>query len=108
MNPTQIPSIQISEVSLEQLRQISRLDAEKSQLFAILDACDEPRVPAIVQLLGEERAVSLYRGAAKRDYWSIAPYLVRVNEEVLSWIVENLWDDPWGNLCGSGCKSRRS
>ena len=96
MDQFQESPIQISETSLEELQQICQTETGGSQLFAILDACDEPRVPAIVQLLGEERAVSLYHGAAKRDYCAIAPYLVMVDKEVLIWIKEYLWDDPWG------------
>ena len=29
-------------------------------------------------------------------YWAIAPYLVRVDPGVLEWIVETLWQEPWG------------
>lgn len=62
----------------------------------MLDACDEPRVPEKVKELGEERALSLYRGSAEGDYWAIAPYLVQIDEALLDWIVANLWQDPWG------------
>ena len=86
--------IQITESNVDELRK--RCREQPGQLFAILDACDEPRVPAKVLELGNERAVSLYRGKAKRDYWAIAPYLVQVDEQVLDWIIDNLWDDPWG------------
>lgn len=80
--------------SIDDLKAICKDDSKT--LFAILDACDEPRVPQKVHELGNEKAISLYQGAAHRDYWSIAPYLVIVDEELLNWIVEKLLDDPWG------------
>jgi hypothetical protein len=87
-------SITIAEAKLQDLDQYAR--GEAGTLFAILDACDEPRVPEKAKELGEDRAVSLYRGWAEQDYWAIAPYLVQVDETMLKWIVENLWNDPWG------------
>ena len=66
------------------------------QLFAILDACDEPLVPEKVSRLGDDRAVSLYRGSAERDYWAIAPYLVRIDEQLFDWVLENLGERPRG------------
>ncbi len=86
-------SVTISQYSLDDLR--AGLQREPSALFAILDACDEPRVPKKVGELGD-RAVSLYRGSAEEEYWAIAPYLVQMDEQVLSWIVKNLSKDPWG------------
>lgn len=90
---TEKRAVTMVEISLDELREGIR--REPANLFAVLDACDEPRVPAKVDELGD-RAVSLYRGSAERDYWAIAPYLVKVDESLLDWIVENLWDDPWG------------
>ena len=94
MAEVQDSAVEIRESSMDDLRDVCR--QQPGTLYAILDACDEPRVPKKVEELGPERAVSLYRGAAQRDYWAIAPYLVQVDEELLDWIVENLWDDPWG------------
>lgn len=73
-----------------------RRRAEQGALFAVLDACDEPRVPELARQLGEAAAVSLYRGRADEDLWAIAPYLVRVDPAVLEWIAQTLWTDPWG------------
>lgn len=64
-------------------------------LYAILDACNEARVPPKIVELGE-RAVSLYRGRAERDYSEFAPYLVRVDESLLDWIIKTLSAEPWG------------
>jgi hypothetical protein len=70
--------------------------AESGELYAILDACDAPLVVEKVKELGEERAVSLYRGTAEEEFESIAPYLVVVDAAVFDWIVETLWPEPWG------------
>lgn len=91
--PTAWPVV-VCDVSVDELSEMVR--QSDGAAYAILDACDEPRVPRKVRELGDERAVSLYRGAAERDYWSIAPYLVQVDEPLLDWIIENLWNDPWG------------
>ena len=83
-----------TDSTLDDLR--GQIRREPGTVYAILDACDEPRVPEKVQELGEQRAVSLYRGRAEEDYWAIAPHLAQIDEALLDWIVENLWDDPWG------------
>ncbi len=85
--------VEIRDSSLDELR--SWLAERPGSLYAILDSCDEPRVPDMANQLGD-RAVSLYRGTAEKDYWAIAPYLAVVDEPLLDWIVENLWEDPWG------------
>jgi hypothetical protein len=70
--------------------------AARGRLFAILDATDTPAVPARARRLGEGQAVSLYRGRAEEELWSIAPFLVQVDDAVLDWIAEVLWPGPWG------------
>lgn len=70
--------------------------AARGRLFAILDATDTPAVPVKARHLGEERAVSLYRGRAEEELWSIAPFLVQVDPNVLGWVAEVLWPEPWG------------
>ena len=87
-------SVRITESSLEDLRR--QIEQAPGTVYAILDACDEPRVPVKVKELGPERAVCLYRGSAEEEYWAVAPYLVVVDEELLDWIIETLWNDPWG------------
>jgi hypothetical protein len=84
--------LQVQPMSLEQLRKF----AEGGYLYGILDACDAPAVPPKMEELGEQRAVSLFRGAAEEQYSAIAPYLVAVDPPMLDWIVETLWKDPWG------------
>lgn len=87
------------ESSLDDLRK--QIEQAPGTVYAILDACDEPRVPETVRELGPERAVCLYRGSAEQEYWAIAPYLVVVDNDLLDWIVENLWNDPWGIFVGA-------
>jgi Domain of unknown function (DUF4123) len=70
--------------------------AADGRLFAILDACDEPAVPAKVHELEPERAMSLYQGQAEHEQWAVAPYLAKVDEGLLEWIVKTLWKKPWG------------
>jgi Domain of unknown function (DUF4123) len=70
--------------------------AETGHLFAILDACDTPSVVEKVKELGDQRAVSLYRGSAEEYLESIAPYLVVVDTELFDWINGTLWSEPWG------------
>lgn len=74
----------------------AQIEKQPGSLYAVLDACDEPRVLAKVEELRPKRAVSLYRGWAESDYYDIAPYLVAVDGSVLNWLVDNLWADPWG------------
>lgn len=67
----------------------------EDHLYALLDACDEPRIPPKIASLGQ-RAVCLYRGAAAREHAFIAPYLARVDNDMVDWILEYLAETPWG------------
>jgi len=84
------------EMTLDRLYEM--VERKPGILHAILDACDEPRVPAKAAELGSGRAVSLYAGLFEEDYWAMAPYLVEVDAPVLRWIVSELWTTPWGVL----------
>jgi hypothetical protein len=84
--------LRTEEVTLSDVRKF----AERGRLYAILDACDAPTVPVKVKELGNEQAVSLYRGSAEEEYWAIAPYLVRVDGILLDWLHATLWKEPWG------------
>ena len=86
------PLVSAETVPLSELQKV----ASRRQLYAILDACDSPTIPPKVKELGEENAISLYRGEAEEDYWAIAPYLVRVDAATLEWIMAALWKEPWG------------
>ena len=83
-----------AEFHLSDLRQL--LDHNRSNIYALVDACDEPLVPSWIESLEKDRATCLYSGRSCVDYWAIAPYLVRVDDQVISWIEVNLWASYWG------------
>jgi hypothetical protein len=60
-------------------------------------------VPPKVSEIGPERAVSLYRGQAEHEQWAVAPYLAKVDESLLDWIVKTLWKKPWGIFAVAEC-----
>ena len=84
-------SIRSTGGSLASLREL----AARGQLYAILDACDEPHVPVRMREIAEH-ACCLYQGKSEHDLWAIAPYLARVDARLLDWIASTLWTDPWG------------
>ena len=81
-----------------QTRPAADLDemAEQNALFAVVDACDAPEVPAMWQARGEARAASLYSSVAEKQYATFAPYLFQVDADVLAWLRRVLWQTPWG------------
>lgn len=75
---------------------------QEGRLYAILDACDAPAVPVLVQGLDPSTCVSLYRGDAEEVYADIAPYLVHVDSEaLLEWILAYSVTEGWGILLSS-------
>ncbi len=86
-------SVAIVQVAPEQLNQ--QLEADNSHLYAVLDACYEPKIPILVEQL-KDRAASLYKGRAEQDFWDTAPYIVQVDAAVLVWLKEHLWGQAWG------------
>jgi len=70
--------------------------AVAGRLRAVIDACDDPAVWRRAQEVGEEHAVSLYKGRAEEDLAAIAPYVFLVDEPLYDWITETLWPTPWG------------
>lgn len=85
--------LDIATVEIELVRQL--IHANEGSLFAILDACDEPRIPIKAYDLGE-KAACLYRGKAEWSHAAIAPYLVSVKEAEFTWITDNLAGTFWG------------
>jgi hypothetical protein len=85
-------ALRTEAASADDLRRL----AGAGRLWALLDACDAPAVPEKVGDLGEERAVSLYRGGAEEDWWAIAPYLARADGSLIDWIAETLEAESWG------------
>jgi hypothetical protein len=70
------------------------------QIFAILDACDDPLILNRVREIGDS-AIMLYQGNAAEDFYAIAPYIVQADEALLHWISENVFMNPWGILLSS-------
>jgi hypothetical protein len=85
-------AIKEEPTSLDQLHRF----ASNGYLFALLDATDQILVPHKAKLLGPTKAVSLFTGTANEWYWAVAPYLFQVDSELLDWIAEKLWKEPWG------------
>lgn len=80
-------------IEIESVKQFK--NADETHLFAVLDACDEPRIPMKAYELGE-KAACLYRGKAEWSQAAIAPYLISVKENEFNWIMENLFGTSWG------------
>ena len=74
-NETEIPLVEVFTASLDDLHRY----AHDRHLYAVVDACDEPTVPAKFMELGEQRVLSLYKGTAQEEHWNIAPYLFQVD-----------------------------
>lgn len=76
--------------------------ARLGSLRAVLEAVDAPAVPRKAEQVGEEKAVSLFRGMPEEKNWALAPYLFVVDEATLGWIRETLWGGAsWGILLES-------
>ncbi|OJH37302.1 RHS repeat-associated core domain-containing protein [Cystobacter ferrugineus] len=73
-----------------------RQAASAGCLYAVLDACGSPSVPARILGLGEGQGSVLYRGQAAETFGDKAPYLARVDLALLAWIEQELWNAPWG------------
>lgn len=95
--------IKITDFDIAVLRKQLETEGKEGSpgtLFAILDACDEPRIPEKAYLSGDN-AVSLYQGDAQAACRSFAPYLFLVDLELFDWIVGNYLNrggrcEPWG------------
>ncbi len=85
--------LDIATIELDVVNQL--LARQDANLFAILDACDEPRIPMKAYELGE-KAACLYHGKAAWTQAALAPYLVLVKEAELKWIMDNLAGTFWG------------
>ena len=87
-----MPNLDQRSLTIGQLRQW----AVAGRVFAVIDACDAPAVPPRLRELGEDRAVSLYRGRAEEELWGIGPWLAQADAETCDWIAGDLWSTPWG------------
>jgi hypothetical protein len=65
--------------------------------YAILDAATAPKIVREMNTRrGDMEALSLFKGTHYRDNWAIAPYLVRLDQQLFDWIRNNLADQAWG------------
>jgi hypothetical protein len=92
-NPASSESVIREETA--SLDQIHRF-AAGGYLFALMDSTDQILVPHKAKELGSPRAISLFSGTAKEQYWQVAPYLFQVDPGLLDWILAKLWTEPWG------------
>ena len=76
------------------LSDMERLAIE-GKLYAVLDACGSPPIQAKVGSLSPESALCLYR-TQNQDLLKTAPYLVKVDRGILTWLIDNVWVEPWG------------
>lgn len=70
----------------------------RQNLYAMIDACDMPGVPARLRPLGEKRARCLYDGLENAEDWAIGPWLALLDHALLAWIRTELPMDSWGVL----------
>lgn len=89
------PSVVVQTMAFDQLRDL----VDRRTLFAILDATGLPEVPKRAAELGSEQARCLYERVSLEQWSSVAPYLVRVNDSLLTWICGTLRREPWGIFC---------
>jgi len=83
------------EITVDELRAL--VIERKGHAYAVLDACNQPLVLEKADQL-PDRAVCLYGGQAREDYYAIAPYLFAVDSELFNWIVDKLWKKPWWGI----------
>ena len=91
------PKVRERKVSPEELQRLAR----SGHLYAVVDACNVPMVPKKVLELGEQRAVSLYRGSAEEELWEVAPYLMKVDPPAIEWLKFNGLKEGWGIFIAS-------
>ncbi len=80
--------------------------SDRAKLFAILDACEDPPVYEKVTEMGPDRALCLHGGDLDEEERQVAPYLVRVDREMLAWILAEPWGRPWGIFLVADCDGR--
>ena len=69
---------------------------EAERLYVVLDPAGSSAILAGVLKLGPLRARCLFEGNAQREQWSVAPYLLELDPDVIRWLVGEVWREPWG------------
>jgi hypothetical protein len=93
----QNPEIRERRLSDEDLQEL----AAGGHLYAVIDSCNVPMAPKKSLELGNDRAISLYRGSPEQDFWDVAPYLLKVDTGVLEWLRTNASKEGWGIFIAS-------
>ena len=85
-------TLQFQAGSLDQLAKF----AASGYLYAVVDSVDAPGIAEKAKELGTAGAASLFCDSAEEEFWSVSPFLFRVEQPTLQWIAETLWQQPWG------------
>jgi len=93
-NSPRFPLLEYNTISIRQLGNA----ANAGYLFAVLDTCGCDQILTKVVNQPLDKARCLYIKSTFQEHWAVAPYLVRLDLPDLSWIIENVWDEPWGIL----------
>ncbi|MFS2110166.1 DUF4123 domain-containing protein [Sphingomonas sp. Sphisp140] len=70
--------------------------AAAGQLYALVDGCISPDIPAMAEQAGPGRAACLYLGRAAINYREQAPYLFRVDPAQAEALATRFDGQPWG------------
>lgn len=76
--------------------------AAAGQLYALIDSCVSPDVPAMVDSAGPSEGACLYQGRAAVSYRDKAPYLLRVDARTAETLSRRFNGQPWGCFLLSG------
>src|SRR5256885_16237729 len=87
-------TLQFQAGSLDQLAKF----AASGYLYAVVDSVDAPGIAEKAKELGTADAASLFCDSAEEEFWSVSPFLFRVEQPTLEWIAETFWQQPWGGF----------
>lgn len=76
--------------------------AAAGQLYALIDGCVSPDVPALVEAAGRGRGGCLYLGWAGQSYRDKAPYLLQVDARMAEALARRFDGQAWGYFLISG------
>lgn len=93
---TRLSAVQVRAISLGEVRSI--VAEQQDHAYAVLDACNQPLVIDKSEELGDIASVCLYGGKAREQFRLIAPYLFRLDQELLQWILDGIAMQPWWGI----------
>lgn len=94
MADTPAPAVHLQRIDPAYLDQT----AAEGMLFAVADGCVVPDLDVLARELGPERVACLYLGQAAENYADKAPYLLRVDADLLAMLRARFADEAWGCL----------